>query len=184
MLTRACPPPAPAALPTQHLASAAALLAMDRKSSVSKVVAETLRLRVQSIDVRIAAADLTFTASPAPAPAPPSTTAIAFSTFFAPAPAPPSTTAGVSGTAVSGAVGAAAGAEAASRTIKVAKGRILAVCPFESHHDAALFADAERFDPDRPALLLGDGTAVVQGVSGERGRGGQACHVSAAGGQG
>ncbi len=46
------------------------------------------------------------------------------------------------------------------------KGRILAICPFESHHDPGLYPDPEAFNPDRPPLTLGDGTAVVPGLAG------------------
>lgn len=45
------------------LARAARLQAADRKSAASRCVAEALRLRVQSIDVRFAAADLTLPTS-------------------------------------------------------------------------------------------------------------------------
>ena len=38
-------------------------LSMDRRSAISRCCAEAVRLRVQSIDVRIAAADLELTTS-------------------------------------------------------------------------------------------------------------------------
>ncbi|KAJ9527737.1 hypothetical protein QJQ45_000431 [Haematococcus lacustris] len=47
------------------------------------------------------------------------------------------------------------------------RGCLLAVCPFLSHQDAALFPPSGReFDPDRGNLVLGDGTAVVPSLAG------------------
>lgn len=45
------------------LSRAAFKLAVDRRSTISRCVAEAVRLRVHSIDLRIAAADLNMTAS-------------------------------------------------------------------------------------------------------------------------
>ena len=43
----------------------------------------------------------------------------------------------------------------------------MAICPFVSHHDRALYPpDAWSFNPDRPPLSIGDGTAVVTSVAG------------------
>lgn len=51
--------------------------------------------------------------------------------------------------------------------VRVPKGRILAVCPFVSHHDPALYPNPDVFDPNRaPLTLPGDGTAVVTSVGG------------------
>jgi len=99
-------------------AAAAFALSMDRRSAISRCVAEAIRLRVQSIEVRIAAADIEM--------------------------------AGTDG-----------------NKVKLPKGRILAVCPFESHHDSRLYGpDAWTFNPDRNPMTLGDGSAVVHSVAG------------------
>lgn len=43
----------------------------------------------------------------------------------------------------------------------------MAICPFVSHHDPALYPpDAWRFDPDRQPLSIGNGTAIVTSVAG------------------
>lgn len=91
------------------LLAAAFLLATDRKSCASRCVAESIRLRVQSIDVRVAAADLTLRTS-------------------------------------------------TGQSLQVPKGRILAICPFESHHDSQLYPGMG------PEILNGDGNCQpVQG---------------------
>ena len=50
--------------------------------------------------------------------------------------------------------------------VALPKGRILAICPWESHHDSGMYPDAWRFNPDRAPLALGDGSAVVHSVAG------------------
>ena len=51
--------------------------------------------------------------------------------------------------------------------VRLPKGRLIAICPFVSHHDTALYPpDAWRFDPDRAPLTIGDGAAVVPSVAG------------------
>ncbi len=51
--------------------------------------------------------------------------------------------------------------------VHLPKGRLLAICPFESHHDAGFYPpDAWQFDPDRSPLTICDGAAVVPGVAG------------------
>ena len=47
----------------EALSRAAFTLAINRKSAISRCVAEAIRLRVHSIDLRIAAADLSLTSS-------------------------------------------------------------------------------------------------------------------------
>jgi hypothetical protein len=54
------------------------------------------------------------------------------------------------------------------KSLSLPSGRLLAVCPFESHHDDALYPPrAWDFDPERKPLTLGDGSAVVPSVAGE-----------------
>ncbi|KXZ53780.1 hypothetical protein GPECTOR_6g698 [Gonium pectorale] len=108
---------------SSELVAAAARLAASRRSVVSRCCAEALRLRVQSIDVRVAAAPLDL----------------------------PSSLPGGS--------------------LRLPRGRVLAVCPFESHHDMKLYgnqgaSDPWVFDPSRPELKMGEGGAVVSGVAG------------------
>jgi cholesterol 7alpha-monooxygenase len=99
------------------LHKAAVRLAMDRKSCISRCVAESIRIRSHSIDLRIAAADLDLMTS--------------------------------TGTKV-----------------HLPKGRLLAICPFDSHHDQNLYKDAWSFNPDRTPLELGDG--VTTSIAGEK----------------
>lgn len=102
----------------ETLAAAIVKLSLDRKSFVGKCAAEALRLRVPSIDVRIASSNLQLSTS-------------------------------------------------TQQMLRIPKGTILAICPFESHHDAGFYgSDPWEFNPDRKGLSLGDGTAVVPGVSG------------------
>ena len=54
--------------------------------------------------------------------------------------------------------------------VHLPKGRVLAICPFESHHDAALYPEPCAFDLSRKPLQVGDGTAVVNSVAGACGR--------------
>ena len=100
--------------------ASAARLSTSRRSAISRCVAEAVRLRVQSIDVRFAASDLQLPSS---------------------------------------------GGD--QKPVHIPRGRILAICPFELHHDPALYGDdAWEFRPDRPELKLGDGATVVASVSG------------------
>lgn len=92
-------------------------LSSDRKSLVSRCVGEAIRLRVHSIDLRIASADLKLKKTDG-------------SIFSCP------------------------------------KGRILAVCPWITHHSDSYYKDAWSFDPDRKQLTLGDGSAVVPSLAG------------------
>ncbi|GAX85351.1 hypothetical protein CEUSTIGMA_g12768.t1 [Chlamydomonas eustigma] len=100
------------------IAKASFQLATDRRSLISRCVAEAIRLRVHSIDLRMAAQDITLISS--------------------------------SGSKVS-----------------LPKGRLMAICPFETHHCSDLFPpEAFRFNPNRQHLVLGDGTAVPPSLSG------------------
>ncbi|KAL6747863.1 cytochrome P450 [Haematococcus lacustris] len=98
--------------------AAAAQRATERRSTASRCAAEAIRLAVQGLDVRVAAADLALTSS-------------------------------------------------TGQKVVAPRGCLLAVCPFLSHQDAALFPPSGReFDPDRGNLVLGDGTAVVPSLAG------------------
>ena len=46
------------------------------------------------------------------------------------------------------------------------KGRILAVCPWITHHSDSNYKNAWAFDPDRDPLTLGDGSTVVSSLAG------------------
>ncbi|GLC34215.1 hypothetical protein PLESTB_001610000 [Pleodorina starrii] len=111
---------------TSEVVAAATRLAANRRSQVSRCVAEALRLRVQSIDVRQVASPLDLPSESAP-----------------------------------------------GGHLRLPRGRLLAVCPFESHHDRRLCApegsgaaDPWVYDPSRPDLRLGDGSAVLPSVAG------------------
>ncbi|KAG2434321.1 hypothetical protein HYH02_012343 [Chlamydomonas schloesseri] len=147
-----------AAYSNEELVAAAARVAASRRSAVGRCVAEALRLRVQSIDVRMAADDLEL-------------------------PQLPQLQRGEA------AAGGKQGQGGSGGVLRLPRGRLLAVCPFVSHHDtqmyggsgggaaaassgatgAAAAADVSSpwaFNPDRPELKLGDGTAVVSSVAG------------------
>ncbi|EFJ41941.1 hypothetical protein VOLCADRAFT_119569 [Volvox carteri f. nagariensis] len=120
-----------------ELVAAATRLAANRRSAVSRCVAEALRLRVQSIDVRQAAAPLDLPSQ-----------------------------------------------SGEGARLQLPRGRLLAVCPFESHHDKKLCGAVERsgeavgsdpwvYDPCRPEVRLGDGSAVLPSVAGLAFGGGQ-----------
>ncbi len=145
-------PAPPPPVPVSALVSAAARLAASRRSAASRCVAEAVRLRVQSIDVRIAARDLDL---PPCAAAPPG--------------AGESSSSGNGSGSSSGKGGTGEGGGGEGRLL-LPRGRILAVCPFESHHDPGLYgSSAWGYDPGRQELRLGagEGGAVVPSVAGE-----------------
>ncbi|GLI64265.1 hypothetical protein VaNZ11_007480 [Volvox africanus] len=118
----------PGALWSQsQLVAAATRLAANRRSAISRCVAEALRLRVQSIDVRQVAAPLDLPSESRP-----------------------------------------------GGRLRLPRGRLLAVCPFESHHDRKLWdaedpsgaADPWVYDPTRPELRLGASSAVMNSGAG------------------
>ncbi|GIL67327.1 hypothetical protein Vafri_20647 [Volvox africanus] len=118
----------PGALWSQsQVVAAATRLAANRRSAISCCVAEALRLRVQSIDVRQVAAPLDLPSESRP-----------------------------------------------GGRLRLPRGRLLAVCPFESHHDRKLWdadgtngaADPWVYDPSRPELRLGASSAVVSSGAG------------------
>lgn len=112
------PSPSPFSLPASAPApdtpsaavAAATRLAASRRSAASRCVAEALRLRVQSIDVRFAADRLDLASSAAPQPAP--------------------------------AANGGGGSKAQQQRLRLPRGRILAVCPFEVHHGSALYGES------------------------------------------
>ncbi|KAG1666305.1 hypothetical protein FOA52_004786 [Chlamydomonas sp. UWO 241] len=109
---------AAASLTQEQLAVAAFRLSMDRKSCISRCVAEAVRLRVHSIDLRITSRAIELT-------------------------------------------------DSKGGKLSLPSGRLLAVCPFDFHHDDAMYPPcASDFDPDRTPLTLGDGSAVVSSVAG------------------
>ncbi|KAG2423055.1 hypothetical protein HXX76_015571 [Chlamydomonas incerta] len=147
-----------AAYSNEELVAAAARVAAGRRSAVSRCVAEALRLRVQSIDVRLAADTLELPLGPAT---------------------------GAAGAGVGKAGKGGKGDQGGGGVLRLPRGRLLAVCPFVSHHDPLLYGGPAAaaaaatgaaaagdvsspwaFNPDRPELKLGDGTAVVSSVAG------------------
>lgn len=161
--------------PLSALLPAALGLATNRRSRASCCVAEATRLRVQSLDVRFAAARLQLWVDARGGEG--GKVGAWFGGWGGREAAEQCLRGGASAgqawlaRAASAPVEpAAAGVEACARLhalcarvqVTIPKGCILALCPYESHHDDDLYPNAAAFDPARPPLSLGaSGAAVV-----------------------
>uniref|UniRef100_A0A7S0VC43 Cytochrome P450 n=1 Tax=Polytomella parva TaxID=51329 RepID=A0A7S0VC43_9CHLO len=125
--------------PTKDASTIAAMisLANDQKSLISRCVSETVRLAVQSIDVRIAARELVLSADD------------------------PNLSHGTYGVRPDTArIGR-------PHYYVIPAGRMLAVCPYDAHRDERMYGtDAAQFNPDRADLKVGNGSAVMHSVAG------------------
>jgi hypothetical protein len=171
---------AAAALPPA-LRSALARLALDRRSAVARCVDEAIRLRVHSVAIRLVPEHKSELVLTLPAAA-----AAGEEAAGGGAAAREPERAGVRARAQRGAEAAAAaeqeqeqpqkqqrqqqegaggdgGGGGSPREIRVPRGTVLAVCPFISHHDAALYPGPSpwEFNPDRPPIRLEPGVVMT-----------------------
>jgi hypothetical protein len=134
---------APTTAAAAALRAALVRLALDRRSHASRCVAESIRLRVHSIAIRLAGGkgikwDL-----------------------------PPAVATGSSSGSGGGSSGEGErqGVAGASRQLRVPPGTVLAICPFVSHHDDALFGGGAgspwAFDPGRAPIQLEPGAVAT-----------------------
>eukprot|EP00879_Flechtneria_rotunda_P018291 GHRR01019188.1.p1 GENE.GHRR01019188.1~~GHRR01019188.1.p1 ORF type:complete len:508 (+),score=214.12 GHRR01019188.1:966-2489(+) len=126
-------------------------LAQDKRSYVSKCVAEAIRLRTHSIAVRFVAADsLILNVQTTSNLGHGSSTTSSSSSSSSKQPPPQQRQ-----------------QKQRQKCLHVPKRSTLAICPFESHHDAGLYPDdAWRFNPDRPGVQGLEPGTVVPGTAG------------------